>query len=290
MNKNSIVSLLLLCFLFGFLANLDAQPGKRGKRGKKDATPQILEDLPAFFVNDNAFPPYLKQIYKIDATRLAIRLLSKEQRSSVQTVRVPEELVQSLYNALVAVRVSDYSAIDTIARIYYVRTFPVPNVEHITLMFEHDAEWIEPLKQRKDSTGSPSINRLIREYNLVMTKMTYVDEERGGLTLQSREPINIPALTLKFFTEEGVLAIEETLTFGDGNDINISRTKEGWEVVYSLRFGNCVNQCDQKHDWTFTVSEGGEVSYLGNEGNTIPPWLSKKRPRLANKYPDVLKQ
>ena len=290
-NQNLCFFFLLLFLSWGSSTELIAQ-SKKGKDGGggKDPAPKILKDLPSFFVNDNVMPPYLKQIYKVDATRLAIRLLTKEQRTSKQTVRVPEELVQSIYSALVAVRTSDYPVIDSIASMFYIRSFPVPNVEHITLMFEHDAAWIEPLKQRKDSTGSPSVNRLIREYNLVMTKMTYVDEERGGLTLQSRDPINIPALTLKFFTEEGVLAIEETQTFGDGNDINITRTKQGWEVVYSLRWGNCVNQCDKQHDWKFAVSESGEVTYLGSEGQAIPPWLANKKPPQQAKYPDKIKK
>ena len=279
--------LCLFMFCFVGITAAQAQPRRGGGRNE---TPKILKDLPTFFVNDNVLPPYLKKIYQVDATRLAIRLLSKEQRAAQQTVKVPEDLVQSIYNALVAVRTSDYGAVDSISRIYYIRSFPNPNVERLTLMFEHDAPWIEPLKRKVDTTGSPTINRLIREHNLVMTKMVYVDEERGGLTLQSREPINIGALSNRFFADEGVLAIEETLPFGDGNDISISRTKDGWEVVYSLRFGNCVTQCDRTHDWKFSVSAAGEVRFLGSEGQPIPPWIANKPTAMQRKYPDVLKK
>jgi hypothetical protein len=286
MRKFTFLTFVWLCVGLLVTSSSHAQKGKKDN----NETPKILKDLPNFFVNDNVFPPYLKKIYKVDATRLAIRLLSKEQRLSKQTVKVPEDLVQSIYNALVAVRLSDYSAVDTIASIYYIRSYPTPNVEHLTLMFEHDAPWIEPLKRKVDTTASPSINRLIREHNLMMTKMVYVDEERGGLTLQSREPINIPALTMKFFSDEGILAIEETLPYGDGNDININRTAEGWEITYSLRFGNCVNQCDKIHDWKFAVSASGEVSFLGSSGHSIPPWLAGKVSHMAKKYPDQLKK
>jgi hypothetical protein len=278
---------LMVLILLMTAADADAQRGRKG-RNKGKGELEIMKDLPEFFVNDNLLPKYLKVIYKKDAARLALRLINKEQRISRQTVRVPDELVQAIYNALVAVRTSDYGAIDTIAAKYNVRSFPVPNVESIILVFEHDATWVAPLKQRKDTTGSVSINNLIREYNLVMTRMVYLDEERAGLVLQSREPLNMPALMMKFFTSEGVGSIEEILPYGDGNDINIERTKTGWEMVYSVKFGNCVNQCQKFHEWKFTVAEDGEVSYIGGSGHTIPPWISPSK--QSAKYPDVIKR
>lgn len=282
--RTLFVYLLVGVLMMGSTEDASAQRRKGGK--KKSGTLTILEKLPDFFVNDNVLPKYLKHIYKKDAARLAIRLINKEQRLSQQTIIVPEELTQAIYNALVAVRVSDYGAIDTIATKYGVRSFPVPNVENLILVFEHDAAWVEPLKQRRDTTGNPSINQLIRQYNLVMTRMVYLDEERAGLVLQSMEPLNMPALAMKFFTEEGIGSIEEVLPYGDGNDINISRTGDGWELVYSVRFGNCVNQCQKYHDWKFSVSEGGEVSYIGSSGHTIPPWIGPNA--QAKKYPDKL--
>ena len=88
-----------------------------------------MKDLPQFFVNDNDLPPYLQQIYRRDAARLSLRLINQEQRLSKQTVDIPDELVDAVYNALVAVRLSSKgsstkTAIDTIAETYNVRTFP----------------------------------------------------------------------------------------------------------------------------------------------------------------------
>lgn len=288
--QSSITKCLALIALVVLMTAADADAQRRGRRGggRDKGALEIMKDLPEFFVNDNLLPKYLKVIYKKDAARLALRLINKEQRISKQTVRVPDELVQAIYNALVAVRTSDYGAIDTIAAKYNVRSFPVPNVESIILVFEHDAPWVEPLKQRKDTTGSVSINNLIREYNLVMTRMVYLDEERAGLVLQSREPLNMPALMMKFFTSEGVGSIEEILPYGDGNDIGIERTKDGWDMVYSVKFGNCVNQCQKFHEWKFTVAEDGEVAYIGGSGHTIPPWISPSK--QSAKYPDVLKR
>jgi hypothetical protein len=290
MKKFSTTSFLkvVLIFVFAIFLAVDADAQRKGKRKKKNAGDlnKFLSDLPTFFVNDNVMPKYLKKIYKTDATRLSIRIINKYQRLSKQTVKVPEELVQSIYNALVAIRVSDYGAIDDIAKKYYVRTYASPNIESIILVFEHDAEWVEPLRRRKDTTANPQINRLIKDHNLKMTKLVYIDEERAGLVLKSREPLNTNALSMKFYTEVGIGAIPEVLPYGDGNDINIERTKEGWTVVYSLRFGSCVSKCQKSHDWIFKIGDDGDVAYEGDSGHTIPPWI--KSPRRAAKFPDVL--
>jgi hypothetical protein len=286
MQHTTFIALVCLLFANAVYAQPKKEKGNKVRDDKKGGEPAILKNLPEFFVNDNALPKYLKVIYKKDAARLALRLLNKEQRISKQTVRVPEELVQAVYNALVAVRISDFGAVDTIASKYNVRSFPIPNVESLILVFEHDAPWVEPLKQRQDTTGSASINNIIREHNLVLTRMVYLDEERAGLVLQSREPLNMPALMMKFFTSEGVGSIEEILPYGDGNDINIERTATGWDLTYSVKFGNCVSQCQKFHDWKFSVNEGGEVAYIGGSGHTIPPWVSPDAG--GKKYPDIL--
>jgi hypothetical protein len=265
----------------------EVKEGLEVKKSKKTGELTILKNLPEFFVNDNLLPRYLKVIYKKDAARLALRLINKEQRISKQTIRVPEELVQAIYNALVAIRTSDYGAIDTISQKYNIRSFPAPNVESIILVFEHDAPWVEPLKHRQDTTGSYNINSIIREYNLIMTRMVYLDEERAGLVLQSREPLNMTALMMKFYTSVGVGSIEEILPYGDGNDIRIEKSGDGWQLNYSIKFGNCVKQCQKFHDWKFNISQEGEVSYLGGAGHTVPPWI--KPSKQAQKYPDVLK-
>lgn len=280
-------------FILFFLLSLsfDSYSQKKPRKERKIRKNQrykksILDNLPTFFVDDSRFPNYLKQIYKRDAARMSIRLLNEELRVSKQTIQIPEELVQAIYNAMVAVRTSDYGAVDTMANQYYVRTFPVPNVEKIVLVAEHDAPWLAPLKQRQDTTGDVQINRIIREHNLIITKLVHLDEERVALVLQSREPINVPALMMRFFISEGIGSIEEVLPYGDGNDISIQRTKKGWDLVYSLKFGNCSLQCQKYRSWSYSIEEDGSVSYNGTSGHTIAPWITKGHE--GQKYPDVL--
>ena len=287
--KQNFSYFLVLCFLLSLSFNSYSQknPRKERKTRKNQRYKKsILDNLPTFFVDDSRFPSYLKQIYKRDAARMSIRLLNNELRVSKQTIQIPEELVQAIYNAMVAVRTSDYGSVDTMANQYYVRTFPVPNVEKIVLVAEHDAPWLEPLKQRQDTTGDPQINSIIREHNLIISRLVHLDEERVALVLQSREPINVPALMMRFFISEGIGSIEEVLPYGDGNDISIERTKTGWDLVYSLKFGSCSLQCQKYRNWSYSIEEDGSVAYNGSSGHTIPPWITKGQE--GKRYPDIL--
>ena len=290
MKMNQKISyFFILCFLLSLSFNSYSQnnPRKvRKTRKNQRYKKSILDNLPTFFVDDSRLPNYLKKIYKRDAARMSLRLLNNELRVSKQTIQIPEELVQAIYNAMVAVRTSDYSSIDTITNQYYVRTFPVPNVEKIVLVAEHDASWLKPLKQRQDTTGDLQINNIIRENNLIISKLVHLDEERVALILQSRQPINIPALMMRFFTAQGIGSIEEVLPYGDGNDISIQRTQTGWDLVYSLKFGNCSLQCPKYRNWSYSIEEDGSVSYNGSSGHTITPWVTKGLE--GNSYPDVL--
>jgi hypothetical protein len=285
MQKNFLFYFSTLCFICSlFITNpTDAQRG----RNKKNKSPKIMKDLPSFFADDSKLPDYLKEIYKRDASRIAIRLLNQELRLSKQTVKIPEELVQAVYNALVVIRTSDYAAVDEISKTYNIRTFPIPNVENIILVFQHDDERLMRMKQRREATiDDEDLDQILKKYDLQIMQLAYLDEERAGMVLQAREPINVPALAYQFFIDEGVGSIEEVMPYGDGNDIDVQRTRDGWDMVYSVRFGNCVNQCQKQHNWRFSVSEEGDVAYHGEDGQVIPPWV---RP-AAHLPKDVLEQ
>lgn len=258
--------LVLLC------ATQDASAQRRrGNDGGGEL--KILKDLPDFFINDGFMPNKLKSIYRKDAARIALRFVDKEQKATNQTVEIPEQLVNAVYNALVAVRVSDVPAVDTVATKLGLRTFSNPNTNTITLIFEHDADWAKPLKMRADSTARYSINKIMRKYSLMVSKVVSLDEDRSGLVLISKEPVNIQALSRKFFLEEGIGCIEEIQPFGDGNDITMELGTDGWTITYSCKFGKCLEKCDKHYDWKFKVSRGGQVTYLGSKGDVIPPWI-----------------
>lgn len=290
--NNFLSRALFLCVLLVAMLQENASAQRPAGRSTGTADLQILKKIKSFdfFVNDEFLAPPLKKLYRRDAVRIALRLIDKEQRIAQQSVDVPEDLRKAIYNALVAVRLSELPQIDTIAVKYNIRTFQNPETDFITLIFEHDAEWAKPIKQfRSDTTANPSINALMRRYSLNITKLANLDDERAGLVLKAKEPINMAALARLFFLEQGIGSIEQMQTFGDGNDITMDLDAEGWIITYSVKFGDCLTTCKKKYEWKFRVSMGGKVTFMKGGGDVIPPWVGatdKKRIEIRDELKD----
>jgi hypothetical protein len=267
------VGLLLLLF-FALLPEAEAQRrGQRGRRAKGDL--QLMPVHVHYFFNDNSLSKYLKLHYYAEATRLAVRLVRQEQRLSKQQIFVPDELVQSIYNALVGIRTSGYAVVDTIVGYHKVRCFPSPNVENLVLVAHKTVPWLQPLLQGEDTTDSAVINALIWQYHLEKKRLVYLDDQHLGLVLQARTPLNIAALRLAFYQQAGVLATEENWGNYKDSDITIAPLKNGWQVVYEQYLGDGCQQCAQLRRWVFVVDYTG-VRYLGCSGHTVPPWQTPK--------------
>lgn len=264
---------------------LSAQTGRRGTASPE---PKILRQLPDFIVSDLAFAPKLKALYQRDAARLAMRLLEKEGLVGKMSVELPEQLVKATYNALVAVRMSPLACADTIGRLLYIRTFPDPNVNQLTLIFEHDAEWAKPLKQRADSTGRPSLNLMMRQYKMSLNRVVYLDEEHSGVIFLAKEPLNMAAFSRQLFTEEGIATVEDPHRVVEYDDIALELDNDGWLVTYYCRFGKCLNKCESEYVWRVRVTRQGDVKLLSSSGDNIPVW--RLNPDKKRDVPDVLKR
>jgi hypothetical protein len=45
----------------------------------------------------------------------------------------------------------------------------------------------------------------------------------------------------------------------------------GYQVTFTIGWGDCPAGCINRHVWTFAVSPGGEVALIGEEGPPVPP-------------------
>lgn len=263
-------SLLFCCFILLSQSTLWSQRTKGG-----DGLAAVVKTLPSFEINDNFIDAKNRYILKKDAARIAVRLLNTAQRDMDQTVEIPESVLKPIYNSLVAVSASKIEQADTTINILKIRTFTSTNVNMVMLVFDLDADWIKPLKAHADTTGSPVINKIMKRYKLSVNKIASLDDEHNGLVLQAKDPININALMRLFYQEAGVACIDPIPLFGDGNDIEMKAENKTFTVVFSLRYGKCTEKCDRRRDWTFKVSEGGQVNFVGVKGAGIPDYILK---------------
>jgi hypothetical protein len=81
------------------------------------------------------------------------------------------------------------------------------------------------------------------------------------------------ALANEFYNVEGVNSIDLGIPSVGGNDINIFRESNGWEVQYILRFGSYISGEGKVHIWKYKSMDNGTVKFISETGDPIPDWM-----------------
>lgn len=217
----------------------------------------------------------LERKFKRDAARLALRIEAGKEELRYQNIVISPNNMQSIYQALVAVYQNDETA-QSIAKCN-VHTFPNPSIDHFNMIFDKNVDWATPLQQGIRETDSEEINDLLDEYNLVISKHVQWNSTQDAITVRSKKPLNMAALSNEFFNIEGVAEIDLGVPNIAGNDIKIERKEKGWEIEYILQFGSYVDE-GKKHIWKYEVTDEGEVTFISEEGDPIPSWMKCEDP------------
>ncbi len=229
-------------------------------------------DDPLRPVDDSMLSDSARALYRVDAARLAVRALQGQLAPAAQDVELPASLMEPLYAALVRVYSQHSSARDDVVDRYRVHTFLNPDVNRLVICTDTTARWADGWRAGQRTTGTPAVDALVNGYGLT------VDEYRrlSGLgwdmfLLRSGEPLNTLALADRFRQAAAVLFAEPDSWIGGGRDIVAKRQGGAWRLDYSVSWGDCMAGCINGHFWTFVVSDGGSVTFLGQRGPTPPP-------------------
>jgi len=216
---------------------------------------------------------YKKQKYRKDATRLALRLISDNREYHNLEVEVPEQKVTSIYEALVTIHQSELEAAKTVTKIHKLHTFPIPSVDHFFVVYDRSSKWAIPLRLGDMTTDNEKINSLMKDYGLVIDKHVEWDENKNSFHVKATRSLNIAAVAKEFSKVEGVVLTDLLTPDGDGNDIEIQRLKNAWELKFLIKFGSCITGCKNQHAWTFQVTDQNEVTFINESGDELPDWM-----------------
>lgn len=257
--------------LFFLLAVLMVFPTSENMAHGFGITPKKGDPIVKSKKSVNEVPMRLTRKFKRDAARLALRLEASREDLRYQNIIIPKSNVENIYEILTNIYVKNETA-QSISKCN-VHTFPNPSIDHLVIIFDREIEWAEPLLDGISETDSDEFNALLEEYDLIIDKHVQWDDENDAITLRSREPLNMSALANEFYNIEGVKSIDLGIPKIGGNDINIQRINEGWEVQYILRFGSYISGKGKVHIWTYNAMDDGNVHFVNESGDPVPDWM-----------------
>jgi len=234
-------------------------------------TPPTSDPVVKSKKSDIEVPMRLTRKFKRDAARLALRLEASKEDLRYQNIVIPKSNVENIYEILTNIYRQNETA-QSISKCN-VHTFPNPSIDHLVIIFDREIEWAEPLLEGISETDSDEFNALLEDYDLIIDKHVQWDDENDAITLRSREPLNMSALANEFYNIEGVKSIDLGIPKIGGNDINIQRINEGWEVQYILRFGSYISGKGKVHIWTYNAMDNGNVHFVNESGDPVPEWM-----------------
>lgn len=216
-------------------------------------------------------PKKLTRKFKRDAARLALRMESKREDLRYLNIVIPRDNIESFYEVLTNIYVQNDVA-KSIAKCN-VHTFPNPSIDHLVIIFDRDVDWAAPLRDGISETDSDEINEMLDDYDLIIDKHIQWNDTKDAITIRSKAPLNMAALANEFYNIEGVSEIDLGIPEIGGNDINIERFSNGWEVQYVLRFGSYISGKGKLHIWRFKAYDDGTVEMLSEGGDPVPEWM-----------------
>lgn len=249
---------LLLFFSLIFLLDTNAQTGNWTE-----------------FEGATDIPKSLERKFRRDAARLALRMEAEKEDLRYLGITIPQTNVNMIFAILATIYESDETA-KSIAKCN-VNTFPNPSIDQFVIIYERDIEWAEPLLDGINETDSEEFNDLLDEYELIIDKHVSWNDTQDAITIRSKGPLNIAALSNEFYNIEGVEEIDLGIPKVAGNDIVFSRISDGWEIQYLLKFGSLGGKGGKKHVWKYEAKDDGSIKFIEEDGEPIPSWMRCSR-------------
>lgn len=209
---------------------------------------------------------------KRDAARLALRMEAGSEALHYLPIQIADQKIDKIIGLLKAVKNSKLAAAKDINNCK-IHVKPNPAIDQFTIIYDKNIDWATPLREGINETDNDQINELLEQYDLFISNHISWNSNFDAITIQSHRPYNIAALAQEFSSIDGVEKIDFSSKESDGNDIELALSGKEWFITYYLRWGSCMNGCDNLHSWSFKIDQKGNISFLEEKGNEIPAWM-----------------
>lgn len=214
------------------------------------------------------FPDSSHNLYREDASRLALREIFLIGSSDTGKVEIPEDLVNTIFNGLLHIYDSESAASDSVFRLYLIHTFRFPPMHGLLVSVDSTKEWVKSWRDGNRLTGNRRIDGIMDKYELELDSY-YKWPWSHTAVLFSEKPVNLIALASLFRQADGVNYSEPNYYNFYRDDITAEDNGSHWEFTFSVGWGDCPAGCIKRHFWKFNVHPDGTVEYTGSEGSPL---------------------
>jgi hypothetical protein len=248
---------------------------------------------------DAQVPDIVKHQYREDATELALRLLVQEGETSEDSVELPADLIQTLYNALIQVyQATNEPARNAVVNTYNIHAVPRVNTRELLVGVDSTKAWTQAWRKGKRLTGNAEIDALMEQFDLDLKQYLSVS---NIAVLRTGRSLNTPAIAKLFNGIQGVRYANVNGALTDGGDIQAELKGNYWQLKYSIGFGDCMAGCSDRTTWTFNVYPDRGVQFAGRSGSRLPSprelpsgiqgrSISSQLPGIIRRNPDGTEQ
>lgn len=200
-----------------------------------------------------------REQYLTDAYRLTARQVWFDKGHSYKVVKLPVCTVQAFYNALVRVHNASSLARYLVEK-RWVHTWPSPGLYTLSMHVDCNAAWVQPLKQRKTTTGQSTIKGLMQKYTL---SLGFFESSKTlcFAYLTSPKPVYVHALGELVQNVPGLRSALNSSPSGDGHDIRAEIGVTHWQLDYTMGSGDCPSGCTHRDHYKFKIYPNGKVTY-----------------------------
>ncbi len=219
--------------------------------------------------DDSSLGDSLRTIYKVDASRLALKDIFENDLPQKDDVIIDSSIVAEYYFALVSIYNSSSNERNIILDTLNIHTFFNPAVFKFGVAVNKNTEWSQNWINEEIVTGVDQIDTLLAPHNLSISRY-YSWPFTDFFEIESQNPINNRPLCDKLFLVPEISSATPNYYIGDGSTIVGTRVNNKIGISYYYKWGDCPSGCIAKHWWTFSVNIDGFVEFMGEFGDELP--------------------